>query len=35
LARNVRDLAGQVNQIIASKADEVFFMAAGIPLKIK
>ena len=35
LARNFRDLAGQVNQIIASKADEVFFMAAGIPLKIK
>ena len=35
LARDFRDLAGQVNQIIAKKADAVFFMAAGLPLKVK
>jgi adenosylcobinamide kinase/adenosylcobinamide-phosphate guanylyltransferase len=35
LARNFRDLAGSINQIVARKADEVFFMCAGIPIKIK
>ncbi len=35
LAREFRDIAGRVNQIIAREADEVFFIAAGIPLKVK
>lgn len=35
LARIYRDLLGTVNQIIARNADEVCFLAAGIPLKIK
>lgn len=35
LARNFRDIAGSVNQIVAREADEVLFMVAGIPLKIK
>ncbi len=35
LARDFRDLAGRVNQIVAKKADAVIFMVAGIPVKIK
>jgi len=35
LARRFRDLAGSTNQMIAKKADEVIFMQAGIPVKIK
>jgi adenosylcobinamide kinase/adenosylcobinamide-phosphate guanylyltransferase len=35
LARQFRDLAGTVNQAIASLADEVVWMVAGIPVKIK
>lgn len=35
LARNFRDIAGAVNRIAAGQADEVLFMAAGIPLKVK
>lgn len=35
LARTFRDLAGKVNQILASKADEVYFIIAGLPLRIK
>lgn len=35
LARRFRDIAGKVNQILAEKADEVYFVAAGIPLKMK
>lgn len=35
LGRRFRDLAGRVNQLAAEKADEVFFMISGIPLKIK
>lgn len=35
LGRRFRDLAGKVNQIAAREADEVFFMAAGLPLRIK
>lgn len=35
LAREFRDIAGRVNQIAASGSDQVFFMIAGIPLKIK
>ncbi|MBU1122836.1 MAG: bifunctional adenosylcobinamide kinase/adenosylcobinamide-phosphate guanylyltransferase [Candidatus Omnitrophota bacterium] len=35
LARRFRDLAGKVNQITAKHADEVIFMAAGLPMKLK
>lgn len=35
LARRFRDLAGASNQMAAKKADEVIFMQAGIPIKIK
>ena len=35
LARRFRDLSGAINQITALAADEVFFIAAGIPMKIK
>ncbi len=35
LARKFRDLAGMLNQKIAQAADEVYFTAAGIPVKIK
>jgi len=35
LARKYRDFAGILNQKVAQAADEVYFTAAGIPLKIK
>ncbi len=35
LAREFRDIAGRVNQIVAEKADEVFFIVSGIPWRIK
>ncbi len=35
LAREFRDLAGLTNQIVARKADEVYLVVSGIPLKIK
>lgn len=35
LAREFRDIAGRVNQLVAQDADEVFFTVSGIPLKIK
>lgn len=35
LARTFRDLAGSVNQMVASKADEVYFVTAGIPTRLK
>lgn len=35
LARLFRDIAGRMNQLIAKKADEVYFCVSGIPLKIK
>ena len=35
LGRDFRDIAGRVNQIAAGRADELFFMIAGIPTKIK
>ena len=35
LGREFRDIAGRVNQMVADKADEVFFTVSGIALKIK
>ena len=35
LAREFRDLAGIANQIVAKKANEAYFVVAGLPLKIK
>ncbi len=35
LARKFRDLAGMLNQRVAQTAHEVYFTAAGIPMKIK
>jgi len=35
LGRVYRDLLGKANQLLAQHADEVYFMAAGIPAKIK
>lgn len=35
LGRYFRDFAGRANQHIAEAADEVYFMVAGIPLRIK
>jgi adenosylcobinamide kinase/adenosylcobinamide-phosphate guanylyltransferase len=35
LARLYRDLLGKANQVVAARVDEVYFMAAGLPLKIK
>jgi adenosylcobinamide kinase / adenosylcobinamide-phosphate guanylyltransferase len=35
LGRVYRDLLGKANQLLARRADEVYFMAAGIPAKIK
>lgn len=35
LARDFRDIAGRVNQLIASECDEAYFMISGIATKIK
>ena len=35
IARQFRDLAGMLNQKMAKIADEAYFMAAGIPMRIK
>jgi adenosylcobinamide kinase / adenosylcobinamide-phosphate guanylyltransferase len=35
LARRFRDVAGWVNQRLARACDEVFLVAAGLPLKLR
>jgi adenosylcobinamide kinase/adenosylcobinamide-phosphate guanylyltransferase len=35
LARDYRDIAGKVNQIIAKDSDEAYVMISGIPLRLK
>jgi adenosylcobinamide kinase / adenosylcobinamide-phosphate guanylyltransferase len=35
LARRFRDAAGRINQAIAAAADEVQFIAAGLPMRLK
>lgn len=35
MARDFRDHAGRLHQMIAEKANEVYLMAAGLPLKMK
>lgn len=35
LGRVYRDLLGKVNQLVASRADEVYLMVSGVPLKVK
>ena len=35
LARRFRDEAGRVNQAVAAAANEVSFIAAGLPLRLK
>lgn len=35
LSRTFRDLAGKVNQVLASKAEHVYLVIAGLPLELK
>lgn len=35
LAREFRDIAGRMNQIVAERSDRAFFMVSGIPWRIK
>jgi len=35
LSRHFRDIAGKVNQLLAKRADDVYFVVSGIPVKIK
>lgn len=35
LARDFRDIAGRINQLLAAKSDTLFLVYAGIPLKLK
>lgn len=34
-SRHFRDLSGQVNQLLATAADEVYFIISGIPIRLK
>ncbi len=34
LARDFRDIAGKVNQIVAASSDKVFFMVSGLPMRL-
>jgi len=34
-SRRFRDLSGQVNQLMAAAADEVYFVVSGIPIRLK
>ena len=35
LGRDFRDVAGRINQLVAARADEIYFMVSGIPWRIK
>ena len=35
LGRYFREIAGKMNQTVAKRADEVYFVVSGIPMKIK
>ena len=35
MAREFRDYAGRLHQMIAASADEVYLVAAGLPLRMK
>ena len=35
LGRYFREIAGKMNQVVAGRADEVYFVMSGIPMKIK
>ena len=35
LARDFRDIAGKINQVVAQEAEEVIFMVSGVPVQIK
>jgi adenosylcobinamide kinase/adenosylcobinamide-phosphate guanylyltransferase len=35
LGRHFRDLAGRANQLLAREADEVYFLVAGLPQRLK
>ena len=35
LGRYFREIAGKMNQVVAERADEVYFVVSGIPMKIK
>ena len=35
LGRLYRDLLGRANQLLASRADKVYWMVAGLPLEVK
>jgi adenosylcobinamide kinase/adenosylcobinamide-phosphate guanylyltransferase len=35
IGRLYRDLLGRANQLLAARADEVYLMVSGLPLKLK